>query len=163
MVTLIQRVNNRVVSKKYHNKGEYRLFEAYARALSGQSISRFIPKQLDAGIVSVDGNTHEEVFSTKVRNGVTIPVLTSYKEGGTDGGDYKDGGVSVPYCRVSVTLFSDMFDLSDVDEGDTLRIRLKSSNNNVLAGVDVPGLAKAVKDTSSGIQLLLLWDLYVTN
>jgi hypothetical protein len=156
LVTLLHRVNNNIVSQKYYNSGTKHLFEAYARALCGQSISRFIPRHLDVGIIK-DGT-----FNTKVKNGVTIPVTVTYKDGGIDGGNYtdKDGKTMVPYCRVSAVLFPDMFD--GVTEGDTLTIALMADEVS-LAEVTVDGLSDAINDTSAGIQLLLLWDLYVTN
>lgn len=158
VVTIIHRVNNKIVSEKHYNNGTINLFEAYARALCGQSIDRFIPKRLDVGIVN------SGTFATKVKSGVTIPVLTTYKSGGTDGGEYQDGKyteVNVPYCRVSTTLATDMFE--NIDEASELTVILKSASDLDIAEVNVDGLASAIKDASSGIQLLLVWDLYVTN
>ena len=156
IVTLVHRVNNRIVSKKYYNNGTNNLFEAYARALCGQSIDRFIPKHLDVGTGS--GKT----FTSIVKNEVSIPVTITYKDSGSDGGEYADiDGTAVPYCRVSVVLFPDMF--TKVANTDTLTIVLKSEKDLALAEVDVGGLSAAINDTTSGIQLLLLWDLYVTN
>ena len=159
-ITLIHRFNNKEVSRKFYNKGTINLFEAYARAMCGQSISRFLPSTLDVGSIQ------EGEFITKIKNGVTIPVLTTYKSEGTDGGVYKDNpndnsSPTVPYCRVSATLFSDMFNA--ISESEQLIIVLKSRDGNSLAEVNVSGLSEAIAQASSTIQLVLLWDLYITN
>lgn len=161
LVTLIHRVNNTIVSKKYYNSGTNNLFEAYARALCGQSISRFIPNHIDVGTVD---KGDKGTFSSVVKNGVTIPITLTYKDGGIDGGVYldTDDTTSVPYCRVSAVLFPEMFD-NKLQSTDTLHIALKSDSDTILAEVNVDGLAEAITYTTSGIQLLLLWDLYVTN
>ena len=158
VVTLLHRVNNKVVYEKHYNNGTLNLFEAYARALCGQSITRFIPKRIDVGLVG-DNN----VFNTRVKPGVSIPVVIAYKSGGTDGGKYIDGkyDTDVPYCRVSTTLSADMFE--NIDSASNLTVILKSAGGLDIAVVEVSGLAEAINDANAGIQLLLVWDLYVTN
>lgn len=153
VVTLIQKFKDRVVSKRYHNSGENHLFEAYARALCGQTINSFIPKFIDVGVVSDGGE-----FQSVVKSGVTIPVLASYKSANTDGGNY-----GVPYCRVSVTMLSNMFDGVETDSELHLQLKSSHTNDNILATVMVNELSSAITSTTSGIQLILLWDLYITN
>ena len=64
------------------------------------------------------------------------------------------------------------FDTSKFSGNDDLTVRLKSTNNTngshndddyILASVNVKGLAGAIHTTSVNIQLILLWDLYITN
>ena len=148
VVTLIHRLNNQIVSKKYYNNGTSHLFEAYTRALCGQSIQNFIPKRIN--VVRSDS-------SSAVIPGVTIPILLSYKDADTDGADYGQ-----PYCRVSINLLSSMFD-SSLRNGEQLKVQLISTGGMVLAEVMVDGLAGAINSASAGIQLIMLWDLYVDN
>jgi hypothetical protein len=163
VVTLIHRVNNKVVSKRCYNSGTINLFEAFIRAICGQSIDRFQPKKIDIGFME------EGEFVSKVKNGVDIPVVVTYKDAGTDGGNYESPfgqhSLKVPYCRVSVALFTDMMQnvQSLGSNENALTVVLKSSNDDILASVNVEGLVEALTAATSGVQLLLLWDLYVTN
>lgn len=153
VVTLIERVNNKTVSKKYYNNGTETLFEAYARALSGQSINNFIPQYINMYSVSVDDGRETLITNNP------IPVMVSYKEKNTDGGEY-----DVPYIRISVVILKSMVNLTN---NDPIRLKLCCSSNRTndkeLAVVDIPNLATTISPMSTGVQLILLWDLYVSN
>ena len=147
-VTLVTRINNQIISKKYYNNGTEYLFEAYARAISNQPINSFIPTKLDIGI---NGST----FTSKLRN--KLDVVVNYQAKDTDGGDY---GVS--YTRISVVITKDAF-LSTSD-ADVLTLRLESSTGVPLAHVLMDAdFNNTIKSMSQGVQLILLWDLYITN
>ena len=151
VVTIVERVNNKTVSRKCYNHGTSRLFEAYSRALAGQPINNYIPQYI--AITDVNGNN--------ILN-QAIPIIISYKDINEDGGDY-----GVPYNRISTVLLKSMFSNIPIDKW---KLKLKNSNNlnsdtDILAEVTTPDdtLSKSVDNMASSVQLTLLWDLYVSN
>jgi hypothetical protein len=161
VVTLIHKVGNRVTSKKYYNNGTNRLFEAYARALCGQSINNFTPKYVDIGKMETIGITNTETqFSSVIKDNIDIPVFTTYKDVDIDGGEY-----GVPYCRVNIMLSHNMFNSEVLEGTTTLTLKLKSSTDDesVLATTEVANLSSDIISATNGTQLIVLWDLYINN
>ena len=160
VVTLLSRVGNKTVATKHYNHGTNRLFEAYARALAGQSINNYIPRYIHV-FGEYNGN---EIGVCKT----PIPLLVSYKSADADGGNY-----GAPYLRTSTVLTKGM--LKDISSGwgDTFVLRLYNAVNPIdatepatdtmLAEVSIEGLKEAISNMTPGVQLILLWDLYVTN
>ena len=154
VVTLVERVNNKIVSKRYYNNGENRLFEAYARALSGQPITNYIPQYIN--IFDSDDNQV---------NTNPIPVIVNYKDTDTDGGNY-----GVPYTRVSVIILKNMINIKTSNsetetEGEKIKLYSSSTANEdtLLASTNINGILGTINGMASGVQLIVLWDLYVKN
>ncbi len=155
VVTLVQRVDGKEVSKTYHNNGTEQLFELFARAMVGQTVTEMSPTHIDVLIKDDKTNKFNSVLKNK------ISIITSYKNKDSDGGLY-----GVPYCRISLVLLKNMFNTELFKRDDSLTLELKSSYNDdviTLAYVNVNGMAKTILDMSPAIQLILLWDLYITN
>lgn len=156
-VTLKTIHNDKVIHTEYYNRGTYSLFTAYAMAMAGNDISYWLPSYVDVGVYDKAG-----VFNTALRasNGVSV-VRTFVINNGT------------PITRISVTLTNDMIS-SNVGAGNVV-LRLLSfgkdksvPNNNILAELTLDvdkseEFWENISHTPNGQQLILLWDLQVTN
>lgn len=151
VVTVISRVNGKVTSQKQYNSGTDKLFEAYARALSGQPIQSFIPTYVDLG--TGDGDFFKSVLKNKVP--ITVTYVSKTETVYDVSYDYPS-----PFTRISATFTKHMTDNSPTPD---LIGRLETSNGDVLATVEIKGLGNSLSKLGSGTQLILLWDLYVTN
>jgi hypothetical protein len=151
VVTLVTKVGDKTKIQKFHNNGTDKLFEAYARALAGQSIHSLLPSHLNLGIVS--GETFNSTLGNRVP--VTVTYVSATEIAYDVSYDY-----GVPYTRVSTILTKNM--MKDSINGD-LTARLETPDGNVLAEVLIPGLGDTLKNIGRGIQLILLWDLYIVN
>ena len=147
-VQIVQTFNGSTTIDKHYNNGTKRLFEAYARALTGLNISEFVPKYITLNI----GDT--------LISHIPIPVIVTYKDTNTDGGKYK-----VPYTRVTAVVLQSMVSTNLLTDSSTVTLKLHSSSasESELAEVDVAGLSDILKDITSGVQVAIVWDLYVSN
>jgi hypothetical protein len=159
VVTVAPMVGGRIVSQKYYNSGTSHLFEAYAKALAGYSIEGFIPYSIDLCVASADTLEASDVGHLASVLTAPVPVTLTYHSGTSVVYD-KAYNYGSPFTRAQILLTK-----NDVDfiVGDDLIARLMSSSNKTLAYVEIPGLGKTLKGMGAGIQLILLWDLYVTN
>lgn len=160
VVTLIHKVGGKIISKEYHNSGSQRLFEAYARALSGQDISDFIPRCVRIYNVSQpSGSGIDTIYKSEVTKNA-IPIMVTYRSG-EDEGDI----IKRPHTRVTGVIQKNMIDSSiSSDNGE---IQLYSSKTDLagkeLASLEVPSLITDIKSMTAGTQYILVWDLYVEN
>lgn len=148
-VQIVQTFNGSTTIDKHYNNGTKRLFEAYARALTGLNISNFVPKYITLNI----GDT--PISST------SIPVIVTYKDADTDGGNY-----GVPYTRVTAVVLASMIDSNSIKDVNDICLKLYSSStsdNDELALVNVEGLGEVLGSITSGVQVAIMWDLYVSN
>lgn len=170
-VTLIHKIGDKAVSKSYHNRGEQGLFEAYARAISGQDISKFIPKYIRIFTKESLGPDNNSNVETNYGIEVTknpIPVSVVYKDDAynttsNDGNTNQD--YSGPFARVSGIITKSMIN-SDIKDG-TAVLELYSSkvvsSDTKLATIEIDNLFADVSTMSSGAHYIILWDLFVQN
>lgn len=155
VVTLATKLGDKTIEKKVYNNGTNLLFELYARALAGQQVSLLIPSYIDVGGVrDIDG---VDIYESHTKE--SLPVIVTYLDKvRADEGGYSYG---VPFTRVEAILTRNMFNeyLGD----NTKVIRLMSSDNRELALVNVEDLGNTIKTLIAGTQMIVVWDLYVTN
>jgi hypothetical protein len=146
-VQIIQTLNGSTTIDKHYNNGTNILFEAYSRALTGLNIRDFVPKYITLSL-----------GDTKISH-TSIPVIVTYKEPNTDGGKY-----GVPYTRVTAVVLNSMVSTDASTDNDTVTLKLYSSiSDTELASVDVTGLYGILQGITSGVQVSIMWDLYVSN
>lgn len=147
-VQIIQTLNGSTTIDKHYNNGTNRLFEAYARALTGLNIRDFVPNYI------------ELYKEGKKISHISIPVIVTYKDADTDGGNY-----GVPYTRVTAVVLSSMVSHEELADNSTVTLKLYSSSTSdlELASVDVTGLSDILKNITAGVQVSIMWDLYVSN
>ena len=149
-VQIIQTLNGSTTIDKYYNNGTNRLFEAYSRALTGLNIRDFVPKYITLNIGD------EEISH------IPIPVIVTYKDADTDGGNY-----GVPYTRVTAVVLNSMVSTDTPTDNPTVTLKLYSSSSTTsdteLALVDVTGLYNILENITAGVQVSIMWDLYVSN
>ena len=147
IATLIRRVDGNTTYSKYYNNGTNKLFELYARALAGQNISSLLPYSLDFTIKDV----------SKLRNNVYISSIYNPHSEDTSINPY-----GVPFTRIEALFTRDMFDIPS--DAKSAKLNLKSRQDNILATIEVDeDFIKNIISTSPGVQLILVWDLYVNN
>lgn len=148
IVTLSTRVNGKTINKTHYNSGSTTLFEAYARTLAGQNISSFLPK-------SIDMKADDDSILRSA-----VDVLAAYKPMNSDGANY-----GVPYVRLSAVLSKNAFvsDVRDVPDGTMITLILNSMSGASLATVKSAEILEDIKSLATGVQMILSWDLYVTN
>ena len=139
-VSLMLKNGNNILRKMYYNNGTNELFEAYARALSGQPIQSFIPSYIE--IVKDNKSIVKHL----------IPVTTTYVA--------PDTPDKAPCTRVSALINRHMFD--DIT-GESHYLRLLSFGENELAKVRLVGFNEILKGLSPGVQIMISWDLYIQN
>lgn len=149
VVTLSTRVNGKTINKTHYNSGSTTLFEAYARALAGQNISSFLPKSIDM---------KKPDNSSILRS--AVDVLAAYKPMNSDGANY-----GVPYVRLSAVLSKNAFvsGVSGIPENTAITLILNSMSGASLATVESAEILEDIKSLATGVQMILSWDLYVTN
>lgn len=154
IVTVVTQINNKPISKtKFHNTGTKKLFEAYARALSGQPIQSLIPAHIDIG--KEEGLKFDSILKNK------IPATVTYVAGQENVYDVAYEYDS-PFTRVSTVLTKNMVDTSKGVPNNVLA-RLETADGTTLAEVELSNLGNTMKTLGIGIQLIILWDLYVVN
>lgn len=148
-VQIVQTFNGSTTIDKHYNNGTKILFEAYAKALAGLSIRDFVPKYITLNIGD------NPISSTP------IPVIVTYKDADTDGGNYK-----VPYTRVTAVVLKSMVSTDSLTDDSTVTLKLYSSSpsdKTELALVDVEKFSNVLKNITPGVQVSIMWDLYVSN
>jgi hypothetical protein len=160
VVTLIHKVAGKTISKEYHNSGSQRLFEAYARALSGQDISDFIPRCVRIyNVRQVPENGVVNTYKSEATKN-SIPIMVTYRSGEEDGATIKR-----PHTRVTGIFQKNMID--DSTPNGNGEIQLYSSKTDLsgreLASLEIPSLINDIKSMTDGAQYILVWDLYVEN
>lgn len=146
-VQIIQTLNGSTTIDKYYNNGTNILFEAYARALTGLNIRDFVPNYI------------ELYKEGKKISHISIPVIVTYKDKDTDGGNY-----GVPYTRVTAVVLNSMVSTDESTGNDIMTLKLYSSASDTeLASVPVTGLYGILQGITSGVQVSIMWDLYVSN
>lgn len=171
IVTLVYKIGEKAVSKSYHNKGEHSLFEAYARAISGQNVSQFTPKYIRVfTAVEIEDEGAQNVVTTYGEEATKnpIPVSVVYMDGtdatklDTRGTDYEYVG---PYARVSGIITKNMVN-SGITTGSAVLELLSSketTSDSKLATIVIENFFDDIKTMSSGAHFIILWDLYVQN
>lgn len=150
IVTVATQINNKIISRtKYHNTGTKKLFEAYARALSGQPIPSLIPSYIDMG------NGEHSILKNK------LPITVTYM-GGQDNVYDVSYDYDSPFTRVSAILTKNMMATATTIPENVIA-KLETTDGTVLAEVELLTLGNTIKNLGNGIQLILLWDLYVVN
>lgn len=146
----------REVCSQHFNSGTDDLFRAYAMALSGQSISNYLPSYINIGYKNVD------TFSSILRNEKGVSVVRTFVSEELD-------GKTRSCTRITLTLDSNMFNTTTSNDDLTVRLlgpNVPNSNNVVLAEVvlndtDKDSFLTTINSTPSGTQLIIVWDLYV--
>ena len=154
-VTIITKMGHKTISNKYYNNGTNLLFEVYARALTGQNVSSLIPAYID--IVRVQTIDDTTTYTQCLRD--MAPVIVTYVD--KVRANEKGYTYGVPFTRVEAILTKNMF-TSEFSDGD-IHIQLKTSSENLLASLHVDGLYDGVNNMTDGTQMIVVWDLYVTN
>lgn len=150
VATLIRRVDGKTTYNKCYNNGTNELFELYARALVGHNISSLLPYSLD---LMVKG-------TSKLRNTIYVnPLYVPVPK-------LKDESINpynVPFARMEALITRDMID-NIPQNTDEAELCLKSKQNNKLASITVnKEFLTNLTTTAPGVQLILVWDLYVDN
>lgn len=140
-VTLRIKHKDKILIERLVNNGTNDLFKAYAMALAGQDITQFLPTYIDV----VDNNS----ISCLTTNGVSVNTIYGANEELYNG---------VPYTRVSANITGAIIANTSVS-----RLKLRALNGLELASVDISALSNIFGAISSGTQLLIVWDLYITN
>ena len=157
-VTFKSIFKGRTISTQYFNNGTSLLFEAYARALSGQNISEVLPAYLNI-YYTKDTETHSFLRNSK---GAGVVRTVDRDE---------DGKL---LTRLSVSIIRDMMDIDDLETSNGVSVELQlltdilptTGAQGVLATVDVDNpeeFTTSMLETPYGIQFIIVWDLYVDN
>ena len=153
-VTVKSIFKDRVITSQHFNNGTVDLFQTYAKALSGQDITDFLPSYIDVEVFN--GSTYD----TCMRSQTGVSVVRSYVDGES------------PCARFTTTMTNSMFNTSKIQSTTPIRLCLKTSplpfkegQQQVLATIDtgLDGLPTIIKDSPTGTQIIIVWDLYVDN
>ena len=156
-VTVKSIFRDKVISTQHYNSGTIELFQVYAKALTGQSITNFLPSYIDVEVSKDGGNSYNSCLVSD--KGVS--VVRSYVD------------LPSPCARFTTTLTNDMFNSNTFQNLSAMRFCLKTSPLPVSREQQV--LAKISIDLSdndspfesngipSGTQIIIVWDLYVEN
>ena len=160
-VTIQTVFNNKTVCTQHLNNGTPLLFEAYARALVGQNIYELLPSFLNIYYKDESGE------KSLIRNTKGASVIRTIESA-------KKGSEASLITRLSTSITKDMMDLRNVDGSSyTVELRLltdvlSSQPQGVLATVlltedDATTFIESMKETPSSVQLIVVWDLYISN
>lgn len=154
-VTLKMLHKGKTICTQHLNSGTDSLFKAYAKALSGQDITSYLPSYINIGFE--DGDE----FTSLLRNTGGISVVRTYTE------------QPIPSTRITITLTSSMFNTNAPAGTDKLQLRLLNKRSSTLSEYT---LAKVTLDDNatstfkqvlgsspSGTQIIIVWDLCVEN
>jgi hypothetical protein len=160
-VTIQTVFNNKTVCTQHLNSGTPLLFEAYARALVGQNIYELLPSFLNIYYTDDKGE------KSLIRNPKGASVIRTLEKA-------NKGTNTTLITRLSTSITKDMMDLTNVD-GSSYTVELKlltdivsSQSQEVLANVllsdvDSETFIESMKDTPASVQLIVVWDLYISN
>lgn len=163
VVTLIKKVAGKTLSRTFYNNGTNRLFEAYARAISGQNIDKFIPQYVRVYETYSQEHNGEIVEVKEERTRNPIPIVINYMSDNDS-----EANFDVPYARISVVILKNMIDLPtnlNSEHWATLELYSSSVGGDAtkLAAVTVDDLLESVKEMTGGAQILIQWDLCILN
>ena len=153
IINVNSKFKDKVITRKYYNNGTNKLFEIYARALSGQNVESMIPYYIDV-----------EDSSGKSQLNSPVPVVVIYNDG--SGYDYGTSSSNNPFTRVEALMTKQMLHQDVINSADSSEISkfvLKTINNETLAFSDVENFVSSVKNLVSGTQMIITWDLFITN
>lgn len=154
IVTIVTKMGDKIVNKRYHNNGTTLLFELYARALAGQGVSRILPSYIDFGTVQSDGTTYE----SGIKN--SAPVIVTYVDK-VNGAAAEYPYNKVPVTRVEAIVTKNMFEVGKLSGLNT--VQLRTHDGRVLAQVSVANIGASIQTIPAGAQMIVVWDLYVDN
>jgi hypothetical protein len=159
--------NGRTVKTQHFNNGTDLLFNAYARALVGQSIFETLPAYLNIYYIE-ESEEPKSLFRSSKGASVVRTLATD-----------ENGKV---VTRVSASITRDMLDIIQltIAFASTKPLKLKlltdvlstTSNQETLAEIELvdneeempkSNLLQMFRDTPSGIQSIIVWDLFITN
>lgn len=149
--------NNHKLSTKIFNHGENALFALYAKALTGLNITDELPRY-----INFRPETYNSKDSLLTSNGldVTISFVADEEVMNPQG-----IGKNVPCTRISTTLISSVISKNNIPSDDVkVYITLEDKNKQILAYAETPNdLKSTLRNLNPGTQILIVWDLYITN
>jgi hypothetical protein len=148
-----------VFKSQVFNKGTNNLFRLYAMALAGQDITLMLPMHFDIIVEKVDGDTIKESKSCLSNNKINL-VRTME----SNGNNSLYGGV--PFTRLSAHITNSAINSSELKNNDYNRVYLVVIDpyGTELAKVELNESQRTTfADITIGTQLLIVWDLYITN
>lgn len=146
-ITINKIVNGKTLKSTTFNSGTELLFKAYSLALQGQSIAHLLPTYID--IKSGD----KSILNS---NGISV-VRSTLLEKESGNGD-ENIGAKIPCTRVSATLLASNI---NTDSKEDFIISLETPDRRQLAYATINN--GVVTNITSGTQLLIVWDLYISN
>ena len=138
------------LSTKFYNNGTDLLFKAYAMALQGQDISYLLPAYVD---IKSGGET-----GTSILNSSGVSVVRSVLLEEESNPDNITVGTEVPCTRISATLTA--ANISDGGGSQNLCLTLETKSRGLLAYTFIDS---SIIDITTGTQLFIVWDLYISN
>ena len=160
--------NDHKLSTKIFNHGENALFALYAKALTGLDITNELPRYINfrPGYKKTPDSpeTPDSRNSLLISNGldVTLSLVTDEEVNNP-----QDTGIgkNVPCTRISATLISSIISKNNVPtDNTTVYITLEDKNKQLLAYAETPNdLKSTLRNLNPGTQILIVWDLYITN
>lgn len=142
--------NGHLIRKRYTNSGTDALFKMFAYALTGRDVSKMAPAYFKLSKV-VEGEDNGNLS-------IALPIIKIYYPEVT----YSGNIVIKNICRLQCNLpLSKIEQLLTNSENETYKLHIFSYEDNELANVTVSG--QSFSGLSLSDQVIITWDLYVTN
>lgn len=146
IVTIEVERNNKKIRKRVHNRGEEILFELFAKTLAGLDVSHLLPT-----FFKMSWNKDDVSYNSPL-----IPILSSYRPEIT----YIGMNVKKNICRLQCNLPLSRIGTDNLTQ-EVYTLNILSKEEEILATVEIENSPFA--NLNSSDQVIILWDLYVTN